>query len=154
MLNADASITRVLFVGCDWYTADYPTLMRPDAEFWTIDLDPNVARYGTSRHICDDLANIGNYVEAATFDAILCNGVLGWGLDDRESAERAFAACYEALRPGGQLVLGWDHLPRVESFLPESLGSLSKFKLERSISSSVVDRDREHPFDFYRRPLA
>jgi SAM-dependent methyltransferase len=128
--------------------------MRRDVEFWTIDLDPNMARYGTSLHICDDLANIGHHVEVATFDAIVCNGVLGWGLDDRESAERAFAACYEALRPGGLLVLGWDDLPRVESFRPESLCGLSRFKLERSISSSVVDRDREHPFDFYRRPSA
>jgi hypothetical protein len=40
--------------------------------------------------------HLDRHFPKAHFDLILCNGVYGWGLDDRASCERAFQRCYES----------------------------------------------------------
>lgn len=102
---------RVLFVGCDWYTAHYPSLW-PEAEFTTIEPDARKARHGAPRHFVDVLQNLGRHVGPASFDVVVCNGVYGWGLDRRDDVETAFRACIAALASGGVLVLGWNDVPR------------------------------------------
>lgn len=105
-LAATAGFERVLFVGCDWYTRHYSRLFA-GRHYWTIELDPARAVYGAEgRHLVDRLERLGRHFEPGTLDAIVCNGVLGWGLNDREEAERSLVACAAALRPGGGLVLG------------------------------------------------
>ena len=49
-------------------------------------------RWGARRHIVDRLERLQDHVPDAYFDAIVCNGVLCWGLDrlpDAEDATRA-----------------------------------------------------------------
>ena len=43
-----------------------------------------------------------------TFDAILCNGVLGFGVNSPGDQQTALAAMAAILRPGGRLLLGWN----------------------------------------------
>jgi SAM-dependent methyltransferase len=107
----DGRRPRVLFVGCDWYTAHYPSLW-PQADFTTIEPDAAKARHGAQRHFGDVLQNLGRHVAPSSFDVIVCNGVYGWGLDKPGDVETAFRACIEALAPGGVLVLGWNDVPR------------------------------------------
>ena len=102
---------RVLFVGCDWYTAHDPALW-PQADFTTIEPDPGKARHGARRHFVDVLQNVGRHVAPASFDVIVCNGVYGWGLNRRPDVEDAFLACVAALAEGGVMVLGWNDVPR------------------------------------------
>jgi hypothetical protein len=43
-------IEKVLFVGCSRYTRGYPVNFA-GREFWTIDTDPEMRRYGAERHV-------------------------------------------------------------------------------------------------------
>ncbi len=100
----------MLWVGTRKYTADdYAVLERHGGEVWTTDIDPAAARWGRERRhrtgdVCDADALFGDL----TFDAILCNGVFGYGVDDAAQQRRALIAMARILRPGGRLLLGWN----------------------------------------------
>jgi SAM-dependent methyltransferase len=101
---------RILWVGCRAYTAtDYAALETGGAEVWTTDIDPKAARWGRSgRHRTGDVCEIDTIFPDITFDAIICNGVFGYGVDAAEQQGRAVAAMAAILRPGGRLLLGWN----------------------------------------------
>ncbi|MGZ9029943.1 MAG: methyltransferase [Burkholderiaceae bacterium] len=150
-----ADVRCVLFVGCARYTRHYEAMF-PKAEYWTIDPDPHRQRWGARRHIVDRLERLGHHRSEAHFDLIVCNGVLGWGLDARDDAEAAFAACHAALRPGGQLILGWNDIRPHNAVRPDGLESLGCF--ERAPASSGrpsqvrIGVPHRHVFEFYRKP--
>jgi SAM-dependent methyltransferase len=107
VLAADDRLQSVLFVGCEWYTWRYTVLFRR-REFWTIERRPIVSRrFGGRRAITDDVQRLERHVPPASFDAIICNGVFGWGLDTTEDATAAIDQFRRALRPGGLLLIGW-----------------------------------------------
>jgi len=126
---------RILWVGCRRYTAQYPALLAAEgAEVWTLDIDEAVARWGApGRHLTFDLAHIDELLAPRSFDAILCNGVFGFGLDEPDAQQRALRAMARILKAGGWLLLGWntdrcaDPLaePALREYLvPQSLGGL------------------------------
>lgn len=102
---------RILWVGCRAYTAeDYPALEQWGAEVWTTDIDPKAARWGRAgRHQTGDLCQIDQVFDDLRFDAIVCNGVLGFGVDSPASQEQAMTAMAGILKPGGLLLLGWNN---------------------------------------------
>ena len=101
---------RILWVGCRAYTAtDYPALETHGAEVWTTDIDPKAARWGQAdRHRTGDVCEIDGFFGDMTFDAIVCNGVLGYGVDALEQQVKALGAMAAILRPEGRLLLGWN----------------------------------------------
>lgn len=52
--------------------------------------------------------NLDSHYPPRAFDLILCNGVLGWGVDAIEDQRRAFNVMAQTLKPGGVLVVGWN----------------------------------------------
>jgi SAM-dependent methyltransferase len=151
-LAARPEIQKLVFVGCARYTRRYPGLFQR-AEFWTLDADPEMRRYGAARHVADSLANLGRHFQPASLDAIVCTGVLGWGLDDQDETETAVEHCFECLRPGGLFVLGWEEWVPVP---PDSIQSIKRFEpltvppfpAPRYPTFSYTN----HTFDFYVRP--
>jgi SAM-dependent methyltransferase len=146
-------ITRVLFAGCASYTRHYEALFS-GAEYWSIDPAPANRRHGARHHITDELQRLTRHVPDGYFDLIVCNGVLGWGLDTPAEAEAAFAACHTALRDGGHLLLGWNDLFPRNRVRPDELQSLSRF--ERAPFGPFAARLRievphRHVYDFYRK---
>lgn len=101
---------RILWVGCRPYTADYPErLERQGAEVWTTDIDARSAAWGRAgRHRTGDLRDVARLFGDLQFDAILCNGVLGWGVDRPGDQAAALTAMAQILKPGGRLLLGWN----------------------------------------------
>lgn len=101
---------RILWVGCRAYTAtDYADLETQGAEVWTTDIDPGAARWGhAGRHRTGDVCAIDTVFPDITFDAVICNGVMGYGVDTVEQQRQAMAAMAGVLRPGGRLLLGWN----------------------------------------------
>ncbi|MDB5818262.1 MAG: Methyltransferase type 11 [Rhizobacter sp.] len=148
---------RVLFVGCDWYTAHYPSLW-PEAEFTTIEPDPSKARHGAQRHIVDVLQHLGRHVEPWSFDVIVCNGVYGWGLDDAQDVETAFQACIDALDHDGVLVLGWNDVPRrdpVPLRLVKALDALEPWSLPGvGQRIEVAASAARHTYVLMRQPVS
>lgn len=149
-----ADIRRVLFVGCAAYTQPYEALFA-HSEYWTIDAVPRRRRYGSRNHIVDRLENLGRHVPAAHFDLIICNGVLGWGLNERSDANTAFAACHQHLREAGELVIGWNDVAPRNRVVPSDVAALRRFE---SVSFEPLQTAQfevavphRHVFNFYRK---
>jgi SAM-dependent methyltransferase len=126
---------RILWVGCQAYTADYPAFLEADGgEVWTLEFDPAAAIWGREgRHRTGDLKVADALFADLTFDAILCNGVLGFGVNSPPDQQTALAAMATLLRPGGLLLLGWNTDKIVDpvaagftavGFKPATLGDL------------------------------
>lgn len=101
---------QILWIGCREYTLDdYATLEAGGGQVWTTDIDPAAERWGCKeRHRTGDVCEADQFFSDKTFDAIVCNGVLGYGVDSPQQQERALAALAAILRPGGRLLLGWN----------------------------------------------
>lgn len=151
---ANPEIRNILFVGCDADTAGYQTHFK-DRRYVT--LEPNVDNrsFGATEHIVGTMENMGSHIPAGSLDLILCNGVFGWGLDEKENCEKAFAAAHVALKPSGQLVIGWNDVPRRCPFPLESITSLSRFrKFDFPLFGSyryLTDTVYRHVYDFYMK---
>lgn len=152
---AQPEFQRVLFVGCDWYTAHYGRIFA-GREYWTLDKEPSRRRFGAERHITGALQDLLQHVAPGFFDLVLCNGVLGWGLNHRDEAERSLEACRLALRPGGVLVLGWNDVPEKRVLVPAESKSLARFEPfvlpPLGVSNHVTATGNRHTFSFFVRP--
>jgi hypothetical protein len=122
----DASFERILFVGCDWYTKGYARLFA-DKEYWTLEPNPNRRKFGAARHIVDVAQNVGRHFRPGALDAIVMNGVFGFGLNERQAVEATFAGLHVCLRGGGVFVFGWNDVRENRPFPPEEIESLKRF---------------------------
>ncbi|QIF02936.1 class I SAM-dependent methyltransferase [Roseimicrobium sp. ORNL1] len=150
-LAQEEGYNRILFVGCAWYTRGYRKVFT-GKDYWTIEIDPEQARYGSSQHITDSVENVGQHFRENDLDAIICNGVFGWGLDEREAVEKAFQGCFDCLREGGVFVLGWNDLPGHVPFPLEdcvALRSFTRLEFPPLGSTRVVAEAGRHSFDFF-----
>jgi hypothetical protein len=148
--------SRVLFVGCDWYTRRYNRVFA-GKEYWTIDKNEKQRVYGAARHVVDSLRNLRRHFAASAFDVILCNGVVGWGLDREDEARESFAASFEALREQGHFVLGWNDVPRKTPFAVEACVEAAGFRPHLfpplGTARHLTRTRNRHIFSFYaKRP--
>ena len=145
----------ILWVGCSWYTAPYSRLFR-DRNFWTLDIDPLKTRYGSARHLVDGMENVRRHFGVEVLDFVLCNGVVGWGLNSHAQVEQAFGGCFESLRPGGVLMIGWNDLSHARPIPFAELTSIARFEpyvfpplRTHELRTRSIGR---HVFTFYRKP--
>jgi SAM-dependent methyltransferase len=144
---------RILSVGVDRYTRTYTDLARTlQAEFWTMDRNPDVARFADPDHHvhADFLA-----LDAAAyepFDALLFNGVFGYGIDAQPAMEQAIGVIAALLRPDGLLVLGWNRglVPDPYSLqtLPTNFKTAS---LPEAPARATFAHGETHTYDLLRR---
>lgn len=149
-------VRSILFVGCDWYTRHYERAYFRSKNYWTIDPAPAARKFGAQQHLTAALQDLGIHLPSGYFELIICNGVFGYGLNSREQCERAFEACYRALRAGGHLVVGWDDIPERTPISLDEIKSLSHFA--RVAPSPLgtwrhtTDTPYRHTYDFYCVP--
>jgi SAM-dependent methyltransferase len=107
----DSGAENVLSIGVAYYNAHHPVLFSArGVELWTIDIDQQKAIWGSpGRHITCDALDLARYLAAETFDAVILNGVLGYGIDDARSTDHVLRSVAAVLKPGGRLVIGWNH---------------------------------------------
>ena len=153
----DRECKDILFVGCDWYTQGYNAWFG-EKNYWTVDVDPAMRKFGSKQHIVDGLQNISHYFQRETLDLIVCNGVFGWGLDDTTAVEQAVRGCHEALRPDGVLVIGVDGVQERRPYALEKSAALRTFEPyvfdPLQTSDYLTDTSYRHRFLFYRKPPA
>jgi len=150
--SLDRSIRRVLFCGCARYTQAYEGLF-PHSEYWTLDPSPRRQRFGSKLHVVDRLEALNRHA-VGPFDLIICNGVLGWGINDPEQAEAAIRAAHAALASCGRLLLGWNDVAPRNRVRPEHITALAAFTpapLSRFGARVRVPGWHRHVFDFYRK---
>jgi hypothetical protein len=156
-LSAEADTNRVLSVGVAWYTQRYASAFETKT-FVTLDLDPERAIFGSSKHIVGDLRDLERHVDASEpFDIILMNGVIGYGLDMRDDVDRALRACAARMRSGATLVIGINE-EKPTNVDPTSVAAYALFESRTfgrwpsgRVTVDVPFRERTHTFLFWRR---
>lgn len=150
-------VERVLFVGTDWFTKHYEQLFAR-CSYYTLEVDPRRRKFGAAQHVTDSLEHLDRHFPSGYFDLILCNGVYGWGLDAPSACEQAFRCCYQCLREGGVLVLGWNDMPEHRPVPLQSIQSLARFaRLEDSPFGTWryrIQTPSRHIYDFYTKHAA
>ncbi|CAN5713350.1 class I SAM-dependent methyltransferase [soil metagenome] len=146
----------VLFVGTRWYTSHYPSLLDRQ-RFNTIDIDPKAAKHGSAhRHVTASAADVGHHFAADSMDLVMFNGVYGWGLDTPHEMQLTLEAFHGVLRPGGELVIGWNDVPRRRPFPLHQVPALSRFHPTvfepLAVQAVTLPTDNRHRFEFYRKP--
>ena len=148
---------RILWVGCREYTAAYPAMLEAyGAEVWTTDIDEVAETWGRAgRHRTGNIRQADQLFADLKFDAVLCNGVLGCGVNSPEDQAQALEALAMVLKPGGRLLLGWNH-DRIAD--PVASGLISADFVASAFANlpQRVTYDRvTHVFDHFRRsPLS
>lgn len=151
-LLAQPTLHRYLFVGCESYTHGYNRTFAK-REYNTIEPAPERAKYGAERHVVDTMENMGAHYAADSLDVVICNGVIGWGLNDLSAANCAIALVAECLRPRGLLIIGWDDVPEHRPFLLGELQALQSF--ERYVfpplgeSEYLTQTGLRHTYNFF-----
>jgi SAM-dependent methyltransferase len=153
----ESDFCNILFVGCHWYTKGYNRWFEQKKKnYLTIEIDPSHRRYGAKQHIVDGLQNIAKHCKPGSLDLIICNGVFGWGLDDRRDIETAFEGCFDSLRDGGALVIGWDDVEQHRPFRLEECQSLRQFQPfvfpPLASANFVTDTSYRHTYSFFTKP--
>lgn len=156
-LAARDDVHALLFVGVRWYTRHYPSLL-PGKRFVTIDVDPRAARHGNGRdHLVADVREVARRLDPASIDSVVFNGVFGWGLDDAAGLARALDAVATVLRPRGELLFGWNDVPRHCPFDWQALPAWAE-RFEPIASPLLghaarleLDTDNRHRFALFRR---
>ncbi|MEY3466422.1 MAG: hypothetical protein RL603_2022 [Pseudomonadota bacterium] len=106
-LNARAAAgQKLLFIGVAAYTRHYYPQLRYDVH--TIDFNRRAKKYGhAGRHVVGSATELTRFY-GREFDVIVANGLIGYGLDDREGFRRLLQMCHACLREGGVLILGYN----------------------------------------------
>jgi len=100
---------RLLDVGVQEYSRHYGGKLPTDCEYWTLDLNPDVAQHGSpGRHIVGNVLDVSSFFEPCSLDLVLMNGPFGYGIDRVDEQERTIEGVRTILRPGGWLLIGWD----------------------------------------------
>jgi SAM-dependent methyltransferase len=108
--SALSNNSKVLWIGCRPYTKLYYDLIeQKGAECWSVDIDPDMQPFGRSgRHITGDMLELRQLFPGNYFDTVLCNGVLGYGVDTPADQLKAFEAMAAVTKPDGRLLVGWN----------------------------------------------
>lgn len=152
---ADPALRTLLFVGCGRYTRHYASLFAPARErFRTLDIDPRRARYGNAGHLVAALQDVTEHLAPESVDAVVCNGVYGFGIYEREELAKALRASCAVLRPGGRLVLGWNDVAAFAPFDPLEVALGAGLARDPMLLGSwrvVTETPTRHTFDSYIR---
>jgi SAM-dependent methyltransferase len=143
---------KILFVGTAWYTEGYKNLFKAKS-YWTIEINPRLAKHGAKNHLIDSIENIHIYFPSDDLDLIICNGVFGWGLNQEQKIEDTFTKCFNSLREGGILVLGWNDIPERRPIALADSQALNLFKPfvfpPLSTAQYLTSTENNHTFSFY-----
>jgi hypothetical protein len=100
---------NTLFVGVAPYTRHYERAVRQSGGNWvTVDSNPSADVWGAPVHIEAPIQQIHLQCAPASFDAVILNGVFGFGVNTVLEMNRSIQAIRHVLKPAGLLLIGWN----------------------------------------------
>lgn len=142
-----------LSVGVKSYTTRYEYILKADgaSRYDTIEMDSAQELFGSSQHHFVDIAqNIDKHVGADTYDVIIANGVLGWGIDSPSQISEFFFAMARVMKPRGYLVIGYN--PHIGSNHTDGIGEHFRAVSLGSLPQKVqFDIEWKHVYEFYQK---
>jgi hypothetical protein len=76
---------------------------------WSVDLDPAAAAFpAPAGHFVGGISDIDKLAPGKSFDVVIYNGVLGWGVNTAEDAIASLDAIRAVTTPGALLFIGWN----------------------------------------------
>jgi hypothetical protein len=158
-LSAPASSRpKCLFIGLDKHNWHYPRLLKVD--FYSIDIQPERAVYGSpGLHTVGDAAELTSHYGPESFDVIIANGLIGFGVDTQSDVEWLLWQCHCVMKPKGLLVLGYNETAERAPFAID----LEKDRLFVEITPDIpdvhgsrhrIDDAYHHVYVFARKPGA
>ncbi len=97
---------HVLSIGVDWHCLHYREFFPfPKYDFSTIDCDASKKPTIVCR-----MQEMHKHFPFEYLNIVLCNGVVGWGINDQEEVLKAFWSLFQAMSKGGVVVVGVDML--------------------------------------------
>jgi hypothetical protein len=147
---------RVLFIGCEWFTRGYRRIFRK-CDYWTLEINPRNRKFGSRQHIVDGAENLASHFKPDSIDFIVCNGVIGWGLNDRAAIKRMLDSSWHCLSEHGVLLLGCNDLPEHTPVVLSELDEMKRFRPfvfpAVGVSELRIDTPLRHRFSFYTKVL-
>ncbi len=153
--GAAAPAARCLFIGLDKHNWHYDRLL--DLDFYSIDVNPRNAAYGPpGRHVVGSATELSSYYPPNSFDVVIANGLIGFGLDTEEAFDQLMFECHRVLTGDGLLVVGYNDKPERLDFKVEQAAGFQVFKtFEPGIAgmsgaSHAVEDSFKHRYVFLR----
>lgn len=116
-----------LFIGTDKRSWHYPKNL--DLVLHTIDIEKKKAIYGNAQHhIVGSATELGRYYDAISFDVIIANGLIGFGMNQPEQCDQLLQGAHALLKDDGLLVLGYNDGPDFVNFKVKDTAHYKLFK--------------------------
>ena len=142
----------VLFVGTAAYTYPYYRgFERTGVRLVTIDPHPRGDLWGARHHIEGSILDQKVLAGLQPFDAIICNGVFGFGIDSIDEMNRALEIFSGLLKPQGLLVLGWNKGCSEDPTALQKYQILFESNLNLPFAARVEFRGETHSYDIWTR---
>lgn len=104
-----------LFIGTDKRSWHYPRVL--DLELHTIDIESKKAFYGNHKHhIVGSATELERYYDPKSFDVIIGNGLIGFGMNAPEQCEQLLMGAALLLKDDGLFVVGFNDGPEFVNF--------------------------------------
>ena len=90
-----------------------PAPIRDSSRGWTTGRSTSIPakqRIAGPQHHTLSATQLTDVFDPGTFDLVLCNGVIGWGLNSPSDVEKGLDECADVMRPGAWLVVGWNDM--------------------------------------------
>lgn len=142
---------KLLFVGCRNYSESYCKLWWDSGiDCWTIDIDPEAARWGVpGQHVVGDVLEVDRLFPADEFDAVIMNGVFGFGIETVDQIDRALHAVSNVMTEGGLLVVGWNTDKTIDTSTLASMGAHFHYSERIPFPRRKRFPTLTHVYDFY-----
>lgn len=116
-----------LFIGTDKRSWHYPKIL--DLELHTIDIESKKAFYGNHKHhIVGSATELERYYDPESFDVIIGNGLIGFGMNALEQCEQLLIGTASLLKNDGLLVLGFNDGPEFVNFKVKAATNYNLFE--------------------------
>jgi SAM-dependent methyltransferase len=116
-----------LFIGTDKRSWHYPKVL--DLELHTIDIEKKKALYGNHKHhIVGSATELQRYYDPESFDLIIGNGLIGFGMNALEQCEQLLAGAALLLKPDGLFVIGFNDGPEFVNFKVKAAANYQLFE--------------------------